>query len=162
MIVTSSCEPTTVPKNDSSPQINIHASGGCALCLVYNASMKYEMRAKAELHSKHTIHTIHSAAQFIFEGVCGSNDDGIETSLSAPVSTDGHDLVSRITHISRRSARHQADLLRLHQMLVTINLRSPTESRHAMQGQPVERIRCEISDDAEPTIRCADRRPNAP
>jgi hypothetical protein len=38
--------------------------------------MKYEMRAKAELHSKHTIHTIHSAAQFIFEGVCGSNDDG--------------------------------------------------------------------------------------
>jgi hypothetical protein len=78
---------------------DVHASGGCALCLVYNASMKYEMRAKAELHSKHTIHTIHSAAQFIFEGVCGSNDDGIETSLSAPVSTDGHDLVSRITHI---------------------------------------------------------------
>jgi hypothetical protein len=45
-------------KNDSSPQIvnDVHASGGCALCLVYNASMKYEMRAKAELHSKHTIH----------------------------------------------------------------------------------------------------------
>jgi predicted ATP-binding protein involved in virulence len=64
---------------------DVHASGGCALCLVYNASMKYEMRAKAELHSKHTIHTIHSAAQFIFEGVCGSNDDGIETSICTSI-----------------------------------------------------------------------------
>lgn len=78
---------------------DVQASGGCALCLVYNASMKYEMRAKAEVHSKYTIHTIHSAAQFIFEGVCGSNDDGIATSLTAQISTDGHDLVSRITHI---------------------------------------------------------------
>jgi hypothetical protein len=92
--------------------------------MVYNASMKYEMRAKAELHSKHTIHTIHSAAQFIFEGVCGSNDDGRDSLHQYPQMDMTR--IENHSHHSRRSARHQADLLRLHINASNDgNLRSP-------------------------------------
>jgi superfamily I DNA/RNA helicase len=41
----------------------------------------------------------HTALQYIYDGVCGSNDDGISTSLTAAVSTKGFDLVARTTHI---------------------------------------------------------------
>jgi hypothetical protein len=78
---------------------DVKSSGGRAICLVYNSSMKHEMREKASSDCRHAIHTIHSAAQYIYDGVCGSNDDGISTSLTAAVSTKGFDLVARTTHI---------------------------------------------------------------
>jgi superfamily II DNA or RNA helicase len=76
---------------------DVKSSGGRAICLVYNSSMKHEMREKASSDCRQTIP--HSAAQYIYDGVCGSNDDGISTSLTAAVSTKGFDLVARTTHI---------------------------------------------------------------
>jgi hypothetical protein len=43
-------------------------------------------------------HTIQRCSIYS-DGVCGSNDDGISTSLTAAVSTKGFDLVARTTHI---------------------------------------------------------------
>jgi hypothetical protein len=73
--------------------------GGQALCMVYNSSMKLEMRSRVSVESRAYVHTIHSAAQYFFHDVNGSTDHGILKALKAKVSDDGTVRLRNVTHV---------------------------------------------------------------
>jgi hypothetical protein len=83
--------------------VQLHALGKRGLCLVYNAAMKRELRARLETEpdgpSPDSVHTLHSAAQHFFMGVCGATDAGIVRALTAAVSESGRRALAGVTHI---------------------------------------------------------------
>jgi ATP-dependent exoDNAse (exonuclease V) beta subunit len=68
-----------------------------ALCLVYNSSMKTEMRTR--VGDWRFIHTIHSAAQAFFIGVNGATDHGIHKAMHTDVNDIGNERLKQVTHI---------------------------------------------------------------
>jgi hypothetical protein len=111
--------------------VRLHATGKRGLCLVYNAAMKRELRARLDTDpggpSAASVHTLHSAAQHFFSGVCGATDEGIVRALTASLSEEGRFALTEVTHIMVDEAQDMKPLFyRLICRLVSMARSPPT------------------------------------